>query len=62
MTAPQTTDRRRFRLATNDNETIVADDEFDTEAHRLATNDNETIVEGASDSDTEADDDKDSLD
>ena len=38
-------DHRRFRLATNDNETIiVVDDEQDTEGHRLATNDNETIV------------------
>jgi hypothetical protein len=40
----QTRDHRRFRLAANDNETIV-EDALDTEAHRLATNDNETIVE-----------------
>jgi hypothetical protein len=51
-------DNRRFRLATNDNETLVpslrrlpprdtaADDELDTEGHRLATNDNETVVDG----------------
>jgi hypothetical protein len=37
---------KRFRLAANDNETIV-DDELDTEGHRLATNDNEIVVEGA---------------
>ena len=35
-------DHRRFRLATNDNETVV--DELDTEGHRLAANDNETTV------------------
>ena len=34
---------RRHRLATNDNETVV-EDEQDTEGHRLATNDNETTV------------------
>ena len=40
-------DHRRFRLATNDNETVVVvDDEPDTEGHRLATNDNETVVPG----------------
>ena len=50
--APQTRDQRRFRLAGNDNETIVDDNdtivegELDTEAHRLAGNDNETIVVG----------------
>ena len=50
--AQQTRDHRRFRLATNDNETIVEDNqtivegELDTEAHRLAGNDNETIVVG----------------
>jgi hypothetical protein len=50
--AQQTRDHRRFRLATNDNETIVEDNqtivegELDTEAHRLATNDNDTIVDG----------------
>ena len=49
--AKQPRDRRRFRLAGNDNETIVAD-ELDTEAHRLAGNDNETIV--TDDVDTEA--------
>jgi hypothetical protein len=37
-------DDRRFRLATNDNETVVEDD--DVEGHRLATNDNETVVDG----------------
>ena len=53
MSAPQEPrDHRRYRLATNDNETIVEDggtvaDEADTEGHRLATNDNETIVPGA---------------
>jgi hypothetical protein len=49
--AQQTRDHRRFRLAGNDNETIVEDNkivegELDTEAHRLAGNDNETIVDG----------------
>ncbi len=56
MTTTRTTgrDHRRFRLATNDNETMVnglrrawdtdVDDELDTEGHRLATNDNETVV------------------
>jgi hypothetical protein len=39
---PQSRDHRRFRLATNDNETVV--DENDTEGHRLAGNDNETTV------------------
>jgi hypothetical protein len=40
-------DHRRFRLATNQNETIVAADaDDDVEGHRLATNDNETLVEG----------------
>ena len=43
--AQQTRDHRRFRLAGNDNETIV-EGEFDTEAHRLAGNDNETVVVG----------------
>jgi hypothetical protein len=38
-------DHRRFRLAANDNETIV-DDELDTEGHRLATNDTEITAEG----------------
>jgi hypothetical protein len=41
---------KRFRLAANDNETIVVDeliDELDTEGHRLAANDNEIVVEGA---------------
>jgi len=40
----QPRDHRRFRLATNDNETIV-EDELDVEGHRLATNDNETTIE-----------------
>jgi hypothetical protein len=39
---PQSRDHRRFRLAGNDNETVVG--EQDTEGHRLATNDNETTV------------------
>jgi hypothetical protein len=39
----KTIERRRFRLAGNDNETIV--EELDTEAHRLAANDNETVSE-----------------
>ncbi len=48
MSTPhQIRDPRRFRLAGNDNETVVTDDEFDTEGHRLAGNDNETVVEGA---------------
>jgi hypothetical protein len=43
MSAQQPTrDHRRFRLAGNDNETVV--DEQDTEGHRLAGNDNETTV------------------
>ena len=37
-------DHRRFRLAANDNETVV-DDELDTEGHRLAANDTETVVD-----------------
>ena len=51
MTAPVTTDRRRFRLATNDNETIVVD-RSDRRRFRLAGNDNETVV--TDDFDTEA--------
>lgn len=48
MPAPQQPrDHRRFRLAGNDNETVVSDDDLDTEGHRLAGNDNETVVEGA---------------
>jgi hypothetical protein len=57
-------DHRRFRLATNDNETVVddekvlVDDDMDLEGHRLATNDNETVVPGlrriASDDDDES--------
>jgi hypothetical protein len=53
MTAVQPRDRRRFRLATNDNETIVETDvvdvdgdDLDVEGHRLAANDNETVAEG----------------
>jgi hypothetical protein len=34
----------RLRLAANDSETVVEDD--DVEGHRLATNDNETVVDG----------------
>jgi hypothetical protein len=40
---------RRFRLAANDNETIVDDaaaDDQDVEGHRLAANDSEIIVDG----------------
>jgi hypothetical protein len=45
MLAPtQTRDHRRFRLATNDNETIVADG-TDVEGHSLTRNDNEIVVE-----------------
>lgn len=47
--------QRRNRLASNDNETIVAD-ELDTEGHRLASNDNETVVEGASEDEPAAKD------
>jgi hypothetical protein len=60
MSTPQPTyDRRRFRLATNDNEIIVSDDEQDVEAHRLATNDNEVVVDGLRrlDADEDAEDD-----
>ena len=39
-------DHRRFRLATNDNETVV-EDELDTEGHRLAANDTEITVASA---------------
>jgi hypothetical protein len=45
MQAPtQTRDHRRFRLATNDNETIVADG-TDVEGHAMTRNDNEIVVE-----------------
>jgi hypothetical protein len=45
MQAPtQTRDHRRFRLAANDNETIVAD-RIDVEGHSLTRNDNEIIVD-----------------
>jgi hypothetical protein len=54
---------RRFRLATNDNETIVEDpatDDQDVEGHRLATNDSEIVVDGmrrfAGDDDDESED------
>ena len=57
MTAPQPrTDRRRFRLATNDNETVIVDETDDVEAHRLATNDNEIVIEDAGSPDPDADD------
>jgi hypothetical protein len=42
--ATQTRDDRRFRLAANDNETIVADG-IDVEGHSLTRNDNEIVVE-----------------
>ena len=60
MTAPQPrTDRRRFRLATNDNETVVIDDQTDdVEAHRLAGNDNEIVIEDAGSPDPDATDDE----
>jgi hypothetical protein len=45
MQAPtQTRDHRRFRLATNDNETIVANG-AEVEGHSLTRNDNEIVVE-----------------
>jgi hypothetical protein len=47
-------DHRRFRLAANDNETIVVDD-LDTEGHRLAANDTEITVERARLRDTDDD-------
>ena len=59
MTAPQPrTDRRRFRLATNDNETVIDDQTDDVEAHRLATNDNEIVIEDAGSPDPDATDDE----
>jgi hypothetical protein len=51
-----TRDHRRFRLAANDNETVV-DDELDTEGHRLAANDTEITVEDAGKRVTAEDDD-----
>jgi hypothetical protein len=44
---PKTREHRRFRLAANDNETIVEDD--DTEGHRLAANDTEIVVDDGAD-------------
>jgi len=44
MTPAQTRDRRRFRLAANDNEVLITD-ETDVEGHRLAANDNDTVVD-----------------
>jgi hypothetical protein len=40
------TEGHYFRLAGNDNETVVTDDDPDTDGHyfRLALNDNETVV------------------
>ena len=50
MTTKATThETKRFRLATNDNETIVVD-RADRRRFRIAANDNETIVD---DQDTE---------
>ncbi len=55
MTARTSRDRRRFRLAGNDNEIVVpssarrawdTDDDADVEGHRLAGNDNEIVVDG----------------
>ena len=48
MSARQSHSNPRFRLATNDNETVV--DELDVEGNSLTRNDNETVVED----DTEA--------
>jgi hypothetical protein len=48
MSARQSHSNPRFRLATNDNETVV--DELDVEGNALTRNDNETVV----DDDTEA--------
>ena len=48
MSARQSHSNPRFRLATNDNETVV--DELDVEGNALTRNDNETVVED----DTEA--------
>jgi hypothetical protein len=57
IASPDRRDHRRFRLATNQNETIVLDDaDDDVEGHRLATNDNETVIEGANDPDEVEDD------
>ena len=64
MTAPETrTDRRRFRLATNDNETVVEDTGAldDVEGHRLATNDNEVVIDDAGLDDPKSEDDDQSL-
>jgi hypothetical protein len=59
MTTPQPrTDRRRFRLATNDNETVVEDQTDDVEAHRLAGNDNEIVIDDAGSPDPDAADDE----
>ncbi len=59
MTAPQPrTDRRRFRLAGNDNETVIEDQTDDVEAHRLAGNDNEIVIEDAGSPEPDATDDE----
>ncbi len=38
------TEAHQYRLALNDNETVVTDDEPDIEGHALTTNDNVTVV------------------
>jgi hypothetical protein len=43
MSARQSHSNPRFRLATNDNETVV--DELDVEGNALTRNDNETVVD-----------------
>jgi hypothetical protein len=56
--SPDRRSHRRFRLATNQNETIVLDDaDEDVEGHRLAANDNETVIDGTRDPDEVEDDD-----
>jgi len=44
MLASQSRNHPRFRLAANDNETVV-DDELDVEGNSLTRNDNETVVD-----------------
>jgi hypothetical protein len=47
----QPRDHRRFRLATNDNETVI--DELDVEGNSLTRNDTETLVVDDDEYDTE---------
>jgi len=61
MTAPEIrTDHRRYRLATNDNETVIEDDGAldDVEGHRLAGNDNEIVIDDAGRDDPASEDDQ----